>query len=116
MAYRWIAVVALVLAITWVLFVPAADWLAHQDVGSAKGPMVLTARDAARGRLLTLGAGLVAAAALAFTARNLALYRRTIELGSSAIDVTIGGIYALERCPCSVSSKVRCVSCSIAIV
>jgi hypothetical protein len=34
-----------------------------------------TARDAARGRLLTSGAGLFAAAALLFTARNFALSR-----------------------------------------
>jgi hypothetical protein len=62
---RWIAsgIVAavLALAIAWVLFVLAADWLAHHDVGSAKGkgqPQLLqTARDAARGRLLTLAPG-----------------------------------------------------------
>ena len=54
-----IVAVVLALAIAWVLFVPAADWLAHHDVGSAKGqPQLLeTARDAARGRLLTLGPG-----------------------------------------------------------
>jgi uncharacterized protein YjbI with pentapeptide repeats len=102
------------LAIAWVLFVPAADWLARHDVGSAKGSLLQTARDAARGRLLTLGAGLVAAAALAFTALNFNLLQRTYkqaeqgqvtdrytkaieQLGSSTIDVTIGGIYALER-------------------
>ena len=75
---RWlagIAAVVLALAIAWVLFVPAADWLAHHDVGSAKGPLLQTARDAARGRLLTLGAGLFAAGALWFTARNFALSR-----------------------------------------
>jgi hypothetical protein len=67
---RWlagIAAVALALAIVWVLFVPGADWLAHHDVGSAKGPLLQTARDAARGRLLTLAAGLLAAGALIFT-------------------------------------------------
>ena len=66
----------LVLALAWVLFVPAADWLAHQDVGSAKGPLLQTARDTARGRLLTLGAGLLAAAVLVFAARALVLLRR----------------------------------------
>jgi uncharacterized protein YjbI with pentapeptide repeats len=76
------------------------------------------ARDAARGRLLTLGAGLFAAGALVFTALNFRLSRRSFEvtsalteqgqvterytraieqLGSNTIDVTIGGIYALER-------------------
>ena len=75
-----IAAVVLALAIAWVLFVPGADWLAHHDVASAKGPLLQTARDAARGRLLTLGAGLFAAGALLFTARNFTLSRRTFEL------------------------------------
>ena len=108
---RWlvggIAGVVLALTIAWVLFVPAADWLAHHDVASAKGPLLQTARDAARGRLLTLGAGLLAAGALLFTARNFTLsrecqvtnrYTKAIEqLGSDKLDVRIGGIYALER-------------------
>ena len=59
----------LALAIVWVLLVPGADWLARHDVGSATGSALQTARDAARGRLLTLAAGLVAAGALLFTAR-----------------------------------------------
>jgi type II secretory pathway component PulM len=128
-ATRWliggIAAVVLALAIAWVLFVPAADWLAHHDVGSATESLHETALDNARGRLLTLGAGLFAAAALIFTALNFNLLRRNSEqadqwqrrtyelteqgqvtdrytkaveqLGSNTIDVTIGGIYALER-------------------
>jgi hypothetical protein len=108
---RWvaggIAAIVLALAIAWVLFVPAADWLARHDVGSARGALLQTARDAARGRLLTLGAGLFAAAALLFTARNFTLsregqvtdrYTKAVEqLGSDKLDVRIGGIYALER-------------------
>ena len=115
---RWVAagIVAVVLglAVIWILFVPAADWLAHHDVGSVKGPLHETALDNARGRLLTLGAGLFAAGALIFTARNFAVSRRTLELteqgqvtdrytkaieqlGSGKLDVRIGGIYALER-------------------
>ena len=51
---RWLAgglaAVVLVLAVAWVLFVPAADWLARHDVGAAKGPLLRTARDDARGR------------------------------------------------------------------
>ena len=107
---RWavgIAAVVLAVAVVWVLFVPAADWLAHHDVGSAKGPLHETALDNARGRLLTLGAGLFAAGALVFTARNFTLsregqvtdrYSKAIEqLGSEKLDVRIGGIYALER-------------------
>jgi hypothetical protein len=110
----WIAAVVLGLAVAWVLFVPAADWLAHHDVGSATGPLHETALDNARGKLLTLGAGLFAAGALVFTARNFSLSRRTFELteqgqvtdrytkaieqlGSDKLDVRIGGIYALER-------------------
>ena len=99
--------------------------LARHDVGSAKPALLQTARDAARGRLLTLGAGLVAGAALVFTALNFNLLRRNSEqtdqwrrrthelaergqvtdrftkaieqLGSDKLDVRIGGIYALER-------------------
>jgi len=125
---RWLAgTAALVLAaaIVWALFVPLADWLAHHDVGSATGALHETALDDARGRLLTLGAGLVAGAALVFTALNFDLLRRNSEqadqwqrrthelteqgqitdrytkaveqLGSDKLDVRIGGIYALER-------------------
>jgi uncharacterized protein YjbI with pentapeptide repeats len=107
---RWlagIAAVVLVLAIVWVLFVPIADWIARLDVGSVRGPRYETAVDNARGRLLTLGAGLLAAGALLFTARNFVLsregqvtdrYTKAIEqLGSEKLDVRIGGIYALER-------------------
>ena len=101
-------------AIVWALFVPLADLLARHDVGSAKPALLQTARDAARGRLLTLLAGLFAAGALVFTALNFNLSRRTFELteqgqvterftkaieqlGSDKLDVRIGGIYALER-------------------
>ena len=84
-----------------------------------------TARDDARGRLLTLSAGLFAAGALIFTALNFNLLQRNSEradqwqrrtyelteqgqvtdrytkaieqLGSTTVDVTIGGIYSLER-------------------
>ena len=98
--------VVLLLVIVWALLVPGADWLARHDVGSATGSLA-AARDAARGRLLTLGAGLLAAGALLFTARNFMLsregqhadrYTKAIEqLGSKELDVRIGGIYALER-------------------
>jgi Pentapeptide repeats (8 copies) len=117
------------LAIAWVVFMPTADWIATHDVGPVTGALrtlrLQTARDAARGRLLTLGAGLFAAGALWFTGRNFTLSRRTVELteqwqrrtfelteegqvtdrytkaieqlGSDKLDVRIGGIYALER-------------------
>lgn len=80
---RWllggIAAVVLALVVTWLLFVPAADWLAHHDVGSATETLHETALDNARGRLLTLGAGLFAAGALVFTALNFNLLRRNSE-------------------------------------
>ena len=115
---RWLAggIVAIVLwlVIAWTMFVPIADWVAHHDVGSLKGPLHETALDNARGRLLTLAAGVAAAGALAFTALNFALSRRTFELaeqgqvterytkaieqlGSQHMAVRIGAIYALER-------------------
>ncbi len=105
---RWLAGIAVLgLAIVWLLFVPVADWVAHHDVGAATGALHETAMDNARGRLLTLGAGLLAAGALWFTARNFTLsregqvtdrYTKAIEqLGSDKLDVRIGGIYALER-------------------
>jgi hypothetical protein len=113
-----LAAVVVALAIAWIAFVPAADWIATHDVGQVTGPLrtlrLQTARDAARGRLLTLGAGLFAAGALIFTARNFTLSRRTFQLteqgqvtdrytkaieqpGSDKFAVRIGGIYALER-------------------
>ena len=109
-----IAAVVLGLAIAWVLFVPIADWLAHHDVGSVTGPLHETALDNARGRLLTLAAGVFAAGALVFTARNFTLSRRTLDvteqgqvtdrytkaieqLGSDHLGVRVGAIYALER-------------------
>jgi hypothetical protein len=107
---RWlvgIAAVVLAATIAWALFVPLADWLARHDVGAAKPALLQTARDAARGRLLTLAAGLFVAGALVFTALNFNLsregqvtdrYTKAIEqLGSKELDVRIGGIYALER-------------------
>ena len=106
---RWLigaSVVVLALVIIWALLVPGSDWLARHDINSAKGSLA-TARDAARGRLLTLGAGLLAAGALLFTARSFTLsregqvtdrYTKAIEqLGHEKLDVRIGGIYALER-------------------
>ena len=113
---RWLAAgitaAVLALAIAWALFVPAADWLARHDVGTTKGPLLQTARDAARGRLLTLFAGLFAAGALIFTARNFTLSRRTDErdqtrlfnerfavaagqLGHDNPAVRLAGVYAM---------------------
>lgn len=89
------------------VMMPAGGWLVRHDLGSAGEQRLETARGAARGRLLTLGAGLLAAAALAFTARNVARSRQrrvtgrcakaVDQLGSEDLDVRIGGIHALER-------------------
>ena len=89
------------------VMVPASGWLARHNLGSAREQRLETARDAARGRLLAVGAGLLAAAALAFTARNVARsrHRRVTgrcataldQLGSEDLEVRIGGIHALER-------------------
>jgi hypothetical protein len=127
---RWliagVAVFVLALAIAWLLVVPGADWLARHDVGPGASVRLLqTARDAARGRLLTLGAGLFAAGALLFTALNFRLLQKTSQqtdqsqqdtyhlaeqgqvtdryskaveqLSSDNLVVRIGAVYALER-------------------
>ena len=107
---RWLTgtvVAVLLVVLVWAMFVPVPDWLAHHDVGSVTGPLHETALDNARGRLLTLSAGLVAVVALIFTARTFHLsregqvtdrYTKAVEqLGSDKLDVRIGGIYALER-------------------
>jgi hypothetical protein len=59
--------------------VPVAGWLVRHDVGSAAGTLHETAVDNARGRLLTLAAGLVAAGALIFTFLNFNLLRRNSQ-------------------------------------
>ena len=89
------------------VMVPAGGWLARHDPGPAGERRLDMARDAARGRLLALGAGLLAAAALAVTARKVARSRQrrvtgrcakaVEQLGSEDLDVRIGGIHALER-------------------
>lgn len=90
---------------------PVTDLIAAHDVGTVSGPLrassLQTAREAVRAQLLTLGAGLFAAGALVYTARNFTLsregqvtdrYTKAIEqLGSDKLDVRIGSIYALER-------------------
>lgn len=110
-AFRWLAdglvAIVLVFVVAWVLFVPIADWLAHHDVGSVKGSLHETAVDDARARLLTLGAGVFVAGALAFTARTYYLSRRgqftdryanaIAQLASDKLTERLGGIYALEH-------------------
>jgi Pentapeptide repeats (8 copies) len=113
-----VAAAVVVVAGIYIVFWPLSDLIASHDVGAITGPRraaaLMTARDAARGRLLAFGAGLFAAGALVYTGRNFTLSRRTFELteqgqvtdrytkaieqlGSDQLDVRIGGIYALER-------------------
>jgi hypothetical protein len=113
-----VVVVVVVVVVVYVIFWPVSDRIAKHDVGAITGrgygAALQQARDAARGRLLAFGAGLFAACALIYTARNFTLSRRTFELteqgqvtdrftktieqlGSDKLDVRIGGIYALER-------------------
>jgi hypothetical protein len=109
-----VAGVAVIVGLLW----PLTDLIAAHDVGLIAGPQralhLQAAREVVRGQMLTLGAGVFAAGALVFTARNFRLSRRTYELteqgqvtdrytkaieqlGSDTLDVRIGGIYALER-------------------
>jgi hypothetical protein len=106
-----VVTVACALAVLYLLLWYGPDLIAKHDIGAVTGPLrtlrLQQARDAARGRLLTLGAGLFAAGALVYTALNFRLsregqvtdrYTRAIEqLGSDKLEVRIGGIYALER-------------------
>jgi hypothetical protein len=111
---RWIGAVAVAVAAVAVIIVllgPVTDLIGRHDVGALPAPQraayLQAARETARTQLLTLGAGLFAAGALVFTARNFSLsregqltdrYTKAIEqLGSDKLDVRIGGIYALER-------------------
>ena len=107
-----VAAAVVVVASVYVVFWPVSDLIARHDVGAITGPpraaALQAARDAARGRLAAFGAGLFAAGALVYTARNFSLsrqgqvtdrYTKAIEqLGpDKGLDVRIGGIYALER-------------------
>ena len=119
---KWVLPLAVAIpvaaVIIYLLIWYGPDVLARHDVGNVTGPLqtlrLQQAQDAARGRLLTLGAGIFAAGALTFTARNSIFAQRTVQLteqgqvtdrytkaidqlGSDKLDVRIGGIHALER-------------------
>jgi uncharacterized protein YjbI with pentapeptide repeats len=74
-----LAGIGVVIALLW----PVTDLIAAHDVGVITGPAraaaLQTAREAARTQLLTLGAGLFAAGALFYTARNFTLSRQQFE-------------------------------------
>jgi hypothetical protein len=104
----------LIIALVW----PFTDLIAAHDVGristAQRAASLQTAREAVRSELFTLLAGIGAAGALLYTARNFILSRRTVELteqgqvtdrysgaveqlGSGRLVARLGGIYALER-------------------
>jgi hypothetical protein len=76
-----VTVIALALAVA--LIWPITDLIAAHDVGlitgSKRAAALQTAREAVRTQLLTLGAGVFAAGALAYTARNFTLSRTTFR-------------------------------------
>jgi hypothetical protein len=75
----------------WAIFVPLAEWLARHDVRSAGGAVWVTALQNARSSYLTLGAGILAAGALAYTARN---YRLGVKAQSLAEEGHVTGRYS----------------------
>jgi Pentapeptide repeats (9 copies) len=100
--------IIVVAVVVWILFVVwGPDWIKTHDVGSAGGMLGLEARDDARGRLLTLGAGLLATAALFFTARTYWLTRQTAlneqysaiakQIGDRQAAVRVAGLQAMAR-------------------
>ena len=102
-----VGTVAVAVAAFAVLLLRGAGWLYGPGLHRLTPDQQVTAIDDVRGRLIQLGAGLLAAGALVFTARNFWLsreghvtdrYTKAIEqLGSERLDVRLGAIYALER-------------------
>lgn len=81
-SYWWIApAVVLALALVSAVLWPLTDALARHDIAALSGPVraghLQSAREAVRTQLLTLGAGVFAAGALIFTARNSIFAQRT---------------------------------------
>lgn len=114
----WVAsrrrkVSVIVLAVTvggflvWTLGPGAAYFVGVNDLSGLSGKDLASAVDAVRGRVLQVCAGLLAAGALLYTARNHALssegqvtdrYSKAVaHLGSEKTNERVGGIYALER-------------------
>jgi Pentapeptide repeats (8 copies) len=103
-------VAAVAAAVIVALLGPLTDLIARHDVGAFTGSQraihLQAARETVRTQLLTLGAGVFAAGALVYTARNFTLSRQSQvtgryaqaigQLGSKKLDVRVGGIYALE--------------------
>ena len=102
-----VGVAAVVLVAFAVLVWRGAAWLDGPGLRGLAPNQLETAVDAVRGRLLQLGAGVLAAGALVYTGLTFRLsreghvtdrYTKAIEqLGSERVDVRLGAIYALER-------------------
>lgn len=107
-----IAAAAVIIVFVW----PVTDLIASHDVGLITGPTraaaLQTAREAVRTQMLTLGAGVFAAGALAYTARNFRLSRKTFtaterrvlnerflaitaQLGHQQAAVRLAGVHAM---------------------
>jgi uncharacterized protein YjbI with pentapeptide repeats len=73
----------------WATLWPLTDALASHDVGGITGPIraihLQAALEAVRTQLLTLGAGIFAAGALVYTARNFTLSRQQFELSRQTV-------------------------------
>jgi hypothetical protein len=89
---RGLLTILVAAVIIYLLIWYGPDMIARHDVGNVTGPLrvlrLQQARDAARGRLLTLGAGIFAAGALIFTARNFTLARHQLEVSRQTIELT----------------------------
>jgi hypothetical protein len=111
-----VAVVIAAAAVIIVFFWPVTDLIASHDVGLITGPTraaaLQTAREAVRTQMLTLGAGVFAAGALVYTARNFSLAGSTFratekrvlnerfataagQLGDDQAAVRLAGVYAM---------------------
>jgi uncharacterized protein YjbI with pentapeptide repeats len=107
-----IAAAAVITVFVW----PVTDLIASHDVGLITGPTraaaLQTAREAVRTQMLTLGAGVFAAGALAYTARNFRLSRNTFtatekrvlnerflaaatQLGNEQAALRLAGVHAM---------------------
>jgi hypothetical protein len=100
------AVIVVFVAYLWLVW-RGAPWLDGTRLRELTPSGQESAVDAIRGRLIQIGAGVVASAALIYTGLNYRLsrenhvtdrYMKAIEqLGSDRLDVRLGAIYALER-------------------
>jgi uncharacterized protein YjbI with pentapeptide repeats len=78
-----------VVGLVWLVFWPMTDLITSHDLGIMKGPTrtasLPKARDAARGRIIQFGAGLLGLGAFVFTVRNFTLARQQSELNRQTL-------------------------------